>query len=46
MEVLSASIINILILLKQAALIDANKNCDDSDDCGKWDGKSTLFKLV
>ena len=45
----SASIINILGLLKHAIFIDANKTWDDSYVCGKWNGyicrKSTLFNF-
>ena len=50
MEDDSASIIRNLEVFKQAAFITANKNFEDSDDCGDWDGhfccKSTLFGQI
>ena len=50
MEDDSASIIRNLEVFKQAAFINANKNFEDSDDCGDWDGqfccKITLFGQI
>ena len=38
MEGNSDSISHNLELLKEAVFFDSFKNCDDSYDCGKWDG--------
>lgn len=50
MEDDSVSIIAKLGLLKQIRFIYAYKNCDNSDDCGEWDGhiccKSTKFDQI
>lgn len=50
MEDDNASIIRNLEVFKQAAFINANKNFEDSDDCGDLDGhfccESTLFGQI
>ena len=33
----SVTIVNIFELFIQTALIDSDKNCDDSDDSGEWE---------
>lgn len=46
----SAPIINILELFKHLAFVDGDSNCDDSDDCGHWNGqiccKSALLEQI